>query len=253
MKKNLAILLLVLMLLSCTPVLAEEPVVLTALWNSAGTQMNEENSVMKAIEEATGIRLQCSSSAEYNTKLSTLIASNSLPDMFSSYGDQAIQLRDNGYLLDMAPYLKEFAPKLWAELEPTLMMSPLNTDGKVYGIMSAATWYPSSLAVRTDYLAKVGKEIPTTIDEFYDVLYDFTFKDPDGDGQQNTYGIAYAMCDLFFVPTSYFAVISKSRADCGSVTTTSSLRTTAQIVPFFSIFSMFIDSFLLQIRIYRPI
>lgn len=196
MKKTVAILFSVLMLVGCIPAFAEEPVELTALWSTAGSQMNEKNSVMKAIEEAIGVRLLCSSSAEYATKLSALIASNNLPDMFSSSGEQAIQLRDNGYLLDMAPYLKEHAPNLWAELEETLFMSPLNTDNKVYGIMPAATWYPSTLAVRTDYLSKVGKEIPTTIDEFYDVLYAFTFGDPDGDGQKNTYGIAYAICNL---------------------------------------------------------
>ena len=67
MKKTLAILLCIVMMLGCVPALAEEPVVLTALWNTGGSQMNEENSVMKAIEEATGIRLLCNSSAEYAT------------------------------------------------------------------------------------------------------------------------------------------------------------------------------------------
>ena len=198
MKKTLAILLSVLMLLGCMPALAEEPVVLTALWNATGTQMNEENSVMKAIEAKTGIRLLCTSSAEYDTKLATLIASKNLPDIFCVYtnGEQAAQLRDKGYVMDIAPYLKEYAPNLWAELEETLFMSPLNTDGKVYGIVSAATGYPSSLAVRTDYLAKVEKEMPTTLDEFYDVLYAFTYNDPDGDGQKNTYGISYAMSQM---------------------------------------------------------
>ena len=196
MKKPLALILCLSMLLLSLPASADDVVELTALWSTTGSQMNEENSVMRAIEEATGIRLICSSSAEYATKLSALIASNDLPDMFSSSGDQAIQLRDNGYLTDMASPLKEYAPKLWAGLEETLLMSPLNTDGQVYGLMSAATWYPSCLAIRSDYLEAVGKQMPTTIDEFYDVLHAFTFDDPDGDGQQNTYGIAYAMCNL---------------------------------------------------------
>lgn len=199
MKKSLAILLCLLLALSAhTAAFAEtaEPIMLTALWNSTGSQMNEENSVMRAIEEATGIRLICSSSAEYATKLSTLIASNDLPDMFSAGGDQAMQLRDNGYLMDIAPYLKEFAPNLYAELEDVLFMSQLNEDGKVYGLFSAMTWYPSALAVRSDYLEAVGMDIPSNIDEFYDVLKAFTHDDPDGNGMDDTYGIAYFIDNL---------------------------------------------------------
>jgi len=54
--------------------------------------------------------------------------------------------------------------------------------------------------------------------------------------------IRFLSITIFFVPSSYFAVISRSSADCASVITISSLRTTAQMVPFFSIFSIFIVS-----------
>ncbi len=41
---------------------------------------------------------------------------------------------------------------------------------------------------------------------------------------------------IFFVPISYFADISTSKADCASVMTSSLLFTMAQVIPFFSIF-----------------
>ena len=40
--------------------------------------------------------------------------------------------------------------------------------------------------VRQDWLDAVGKEVPTIIDEFYDVLVAFTKNDPDGNGKDDT-------------------------------------------------------------------
>ena len=43
---------------------------------------------------------------------------------------------------------------------------------------------------RKDWLDNLGMSEPTTIDEFYDMLYAFTKNDPDGNGKDDTYGLA---------------------------------------------------------------
>ncbi len=43
--------------------------------------------------------------------------------------------------------------------------------------------------IRKDWLAKVGKEIPTTWEELYEVAKAFTNEDPDGNGVKDTYGL----------------------------------------------------------------
>lgn len=43
--------------------------------------------------------------------------------------------------------------------------------------------------IRTDWLKKVGKEIPTTWEELYEVAKAFTLEDPDGNGINDTYGL----------------------------------------------------------------
>ncbi len=43
--------------------------------------------------------------------------------------------------------------------------------------------------IRKDWLAKVGKEIPTTWEELYEVAKAFTLEDPDGNGVNDTYGL----------------------------------------------------------------
>lgn len=41
---------------------------------------------------------------------------------------------------------------------------------------------------RKDWLENLGMSEPTTLDEFHDMLYAFTYDDPDGNGKDDTYG-----------------------------------------------------------------
>ena len=47
--------------------------------------------------------------------------------------------------------------------------------------------------MRVDWLKNLGLEMPTTLDELYDVLYAFTYDDPDGNGKDDTVGIVTTM------------------------------------------------------------
>lgn len=45
------------------------------------------------------------------------------------------------------------------------------------------------LVYRKDWMEKLGMKEPTTLDELHDLLYAFTYNDPDGNGKNDTYGI----------------------------------------------------------------
>ena len=45
------------------------------------------------------------------------------------------------------------------------------------------------MVYRKDWLEKQNMKEPTTLDELHDMLYAFTFNDPDGNGKNDTYGI----------------------------------------------------------------
>lgn len=47
----------------------------------------------------------------------------------------------------------------------------------------------SSIVYRKDWMEKLGKSEPTTLDELHDLLYAFAHEDPDGNGKDDTYGI----------------------------------------------------------------
>ena len=61
--------------------------------------------------------------------------------------------------------------------------------GKSYGFAFPGSLQKNEgLVIRKDWLDKLGLSMPTTLDELYDVCYAFTFKDPDGNGKNDTYG-----------------------------------------------------------------
>ena len=47
---------------------------------------------------------------------------------------------------------------------------------------------PEGLLIRKDWLDNLGLEVPTTLDELFDVMYAFTYNDPDGNGKNDTWG-----------------------------------------------------------------
>ena len=51
------------------------------------------------------------------------------------------------------------------------------------------TYSTSVLVYRKDWMDNLGMSEPTTLDELHDLLYAFTYNDPDGNGQDDTYGI----------------------------------------------------------------
>ena len=64
-------------------------------------------------------------------------------------------------------------------------------DGKLLNVPQTGTTISAKhgLLYRTDWAENLGIEMPTTIEEFHDMLYQFTYNDPDGNGKDDTYGI----------------------------------------------------------------
>lgn len=199
MKKTLSLLLVLVLALAvfALPAMADEKPVLTMLWNSDNNPP-EKNDVLDKLSEVLGceIRITTCTEADYNTKLNTLIASGSEPDIYKVNDTNTLmQLRDAGRLLDMAPLLEECGPDILAYCGDRLNMPVTNGDGHVYALVSEAGLYLKNLAIRKDWLANVGLEMPTDLDSFYDVLYAFTYNDPDGNGVKDTIGLAPSMAD----------------------------------------------------------
>lgn len=200
MKKCLASLVALVML---TAVLvpcasAEAPIVITRLMSGDNTP-TPDNLVLAEIEAQTGIRMEVTYVPydDYKTKLNTMIASRTLPDIFRIDDvATAIEFRDSGLLMPMDDLLAEYGPHIMAELGDDITTSPINAGGEVYGIYRAAVPYMSNLAIRTDWLENLGLEMPADLDSFYEVLRAFTFDDPNGTGADDTIGYVGTMAGM---------------------------------------------------------
>lgn len=64
------------------------------------------------------------------------------------------------------------------------------SDGSIYRIPGdVAEPACETLWIRQDWLDNLNLEVPTTLDELEEVMYAFTFDDPDGNGVDDTYGL----------------------------------------------------------------
>lgn len=202
MKKLLALLLACLMVLSASAVLAEEVPTLTRLMSPAQTP-NEDNMVLKELNERLGINFEPTyvNGNSYQEKYNALAAAGMLPDFlgFSNWTDMQ-EMIDNGVIMPLNDLLDQYGQEIIANRGDDLYTGYQVVDGKVYGIQA---WYeaPAALMVRQDWLKAVGMEMPKTLDEFYDVMYAFTYNDPDGNGEDDTFGLS---CTMEYPTTIHF-------------------------------------------------
>lgn len=199
MKRLLSTLLLLTFMLSLLPgsVLAQaELKEITWLIGNSGTTSKEDNPVLQAIQDAIGVKVNVIQVApgDLEAKLNTMIASNQLPDLFTVTASDAVEFIGEGMLLPVGDLVERYGPNIKKELGEYIPLSPANhVDGNMYMISGFGVTYTNNLSVRVDWLKKLGLEMPTDLDSLYDVLYAFTYNDPDGNGVQDTVGIVTTM------------------------------------------------------------
>lgn len=129
--------------------------------------------------------------------LNTLMAANDAPDLcFSYYGDLVFNYGKNGGLHDLGPYLENY-PALKEYLGDNVL--EYGVFGGVQFAIPAKRMDLGALTtfIRKDWLDKLGLEVPTTTEEFYNTMVAFKEKDPGGFGDQTIpYGLNYSGVDI---------------------------------------------------------
>ena len=233
MKKLVSLILALAMLASMTVLSAasaDDVPTLTFLIQGDNTPA-ENNSVLQALGEKFGCKLEITvvPTADYNGKLNTMIASNQLPDFFQVMDAATLkEMVDAGRLADISGLMDTCAPDIKAYYGEDIYKSTVNSpEAGIYSLYNDAGLYVKNLSMRKDWLAAVDKEVPTTLDELYDVLYAFTYGDPDGNGADDTRGIVMStqssstwehMLGAFDIPLPSFSN-AVCQLDDGTVTT----------------------------------
>lgn len=125
-----------------------------------------------------------------------------LPDVLN-FGDKVLlkDLVDSGNIQPVDEMFDKYASERLKNLyaENSDVWNSVTINGKRYGIPFIWTHqFDNILWIRTDWLQKVGMEIPQTFDELEKVMEAFVTRDPDGNGKKDTIALAVAGKDSLF-------------------------------------------------------
>jgi len=158
----------------------------------------DNNVWTRAYKEELGIIYKTKWSApqdQFAQKMKLAITTNDLPDIFEVENGDFYDLADAGKLADLTEAYEKYAsPKLkeWLEADGGQSMKNAKVNGKLMGIPKITNPYSGSphLWIRQDWLKKLNLSEPKTADDVIKIAEAFAKKDPDGNGKDDTIGLA---------------------------------------------------------------
>ncbi|MFC4138456.1 MULTISPECIES: ABC transporter substrate-binding protein [unclassified Microbacterium] len=140
---------------------------------------------VEAFEKATGYKAEVTAIFDdFETKLAQRAGQRDLPDIVLNDVSQLGTMQTQGILREID--LDEITNA--KDLTKQALEAGKAVDGKTYGIPYSAQ--ANALYVNKEWLDKLGLEAPTNWDELVAVAEAFTKQDPDGNGKDDTYGLA---------------------------------------------------------------
>jgi putative aldouronate transport system substrate-binding protein len=170
---------------------AVAPVVTVLL--PVATNFQEDNAVLDKIRELSGVNLQVETviNDDYDNRLNTLIVSGKTPDFFMAKKAKIKELVENDVILALDELLASNGQNV-LDNKGDYLKGPAYIEGKTYGIPE--TFFAGSvLALRKDWLDKLDLKVPTTMEEYENVLRSFVNDDPNGSGKKDTIGLGVAI------------------------------------------------------------
>ncbi len=174
----------------------------------------------------------------YQEQLNLRIAAGEMPDIFCPFGGMEAGLIESGALLDLTDLLPKYAPNLWnlipEEIWDVMRANDPSGQGRIYTIPNVISYGRNGGMIRQDWLDALGLKMPTTQEEYVNVLRAFKNDDPNGNGVQDEiptggraearwmehlfgmYGVAmwegYPQWDIYDGELTYSAVTPNMRA-----------------------------------------
>ena len=166
-----------------------------------------EKEIFKLAEEATGIHVEWTliDAGVSADKVAVMLMGDDQPDVYLGALDENTLSANLDLFYDLSEegLLETYAPKVVEiyDANPYAWDAVKWQDGSIRtlltGAMTDADTFSSPLIINTEWLKKIGKEIPKTADELYEVLVAFRDGDMDGDGD-TTDEIPLSFCSGFW-------------------------------------------------------
>ncbi|MFD2332649.1 ABC transporter substrate-binding protein [Cohnella sp. GCM10020058] len=152
------------------------------------------NEFTKYFEDLTNIHVEWEivPSSMVAEKLNLALASGDLPDvvmMMDVTPEQQALYGQQGVLLPLNDYIEKYGVNTKKMFEESPLVKPTITsaDGNIYALPAPNECYHCSMRqklwIYQPWLDKLGLKMPTTTDEFYNVLKAFKEQDPNGNGK----------------------------------------------------------------------
>ena len=177
-----------------------------------------------AYEKKTGVHIEWEevSSDAFADQLALKLTTGDLPDIILKGGvSNSSQLKygEQGYFLNLMEndLLETYAPNYWALCQkyPEVLSSSMMPDGSVYSLgmvrNSTGSTIASKLFFNKEWLQKLGLSVPSTADEFYNVLYQFKNGDPNGNGMADEVGLYLSTSHLQYTTYGLFGIGNRGR------------------------------------------
>jgi putative aldouronate transport system substrate-binding protein len=172
----------------------------TDVWYPEG-ESYKDNILTRFYKEKLNIVYNVKWSAErgtMGTQLDLAIAANDLPDMFEVNSSQVYRLAVAGQIEPLTKYYDRYVVgpvKADYEYADKVYLSQTTVNGEMYAVPCSDDLAGGSdgipiLLFRQDWLDKLGLKAPTTKQEFLAVCDAFVNRDPDGNGQKDTWAFA---------------------------------------------------------------
>lgn len=207
-KRGLSLLLMLCLVCSLLPIaaLAEsgEEVYEMTIWmpfnHSDILRSYDEVKAVQEIAEKTGVKVTFIHPpvGQQVEAFNVMVASGDYPDAiyyrWSDYPGGLTKAIEDGLLIDLTPY-EDQLPNLMSVFEenPIIDAQARLDDGRLPWMPAAATELRrrafAGVIIRQDWLDALSLEMPTTIDEFKEVLVAFKNSDPNGNGEADEVGL----------------------------------------------------------------
>ena len=177
--------------------ITEEPISITIAAKQA-SYVSDWNGlpVLEELEKRTNVHVDYQMVPEQGSteKFNVMLAGNELPDAFLSSDFTPAQLVSNGkngIFLNIKDLLAENTPNFNKVLEeyPDVEADITAPDGNIYAMPQLYMDFPSlgvnKLWFNDNWMEALDAELPTTMDELYDLMVRMHTEDPNGNGEQD--------------------------------------------------------------------
>lgn len=177
------------------PAAIEDVVELEWLYGKGGTINPEMDEIWEEQIEAVipnlDVDLVVTVQRDLKDQYQVMIAAGDLPNVWNLHYNNTVDKEAAEIYKPLNDlWNAEDYPNLVHEWPEELLRLGGMPGGNIYGIYKWTQPVELMMGIRKDWLDAVGLDVPTTVDELTEVVQAFTFDDPDGNGKDDTYGMA---------------------------------------------------------------